>query len=519
MIHSIDFGGGGTAYYQYDSGKQRTRKRIDKQNGIGFWERIDLGGYERFRRYNGVDPNPVEEIESHHLFEGQQRVLLVDDVIVTHKTHADGRAYQTGPVYRYQYNNHLGSACLELDQDAGVISYEEYHPYGTSAYRAKAKGIEAPTKRYRYTGKERDGESGLYYYGARYYAASLGRWVSCDPASLVDGPNLYAFVGGNPVKSRDLKGTQTVTREEEETQQSLVNSGGMSYYDPNQLVLGEGGVIRTAAQDASRTRAFETHDLSHSEVYAVEMQKGAALSSSALATTTYAQSRLAGDSPRVEAAKVQTAALVSDMASAHVQAKAQVFNPGIPPAQRVGMVSKTPKAQGGNSATATTAQPTAASPPPAPAPATQPSPSPTLPQNAYSDNYLKAKFRIEQTKALKRLSLDDPVRKAMLDEKTGKVRSGRERDDTRGFEAGHADAKSSGLPQRFFLQDADQNATGGQTIESKGLFSSFQGIEVRPAVYVELGTAKQMERNEELPTGTVASAPLSQGWTAPPRRK
>ena len=65
---------------------------------------------------------------------------------------------------------------------------------------------EVKLKHYRYSGKERDGSTGLYYYGARYYAPWLGRWLSCDPAGTVDGLNLYAFVGGNPVAFADLNG-------------------------------------------------------------------------------------------------------------------------------------------------------------------------------------------------------------------------------------------------------------------------------------------------------------------------
>ncbi len=211
MIRSLDLGGGGVAHYQYDAGKQRTRKRIVNQNGLGgYWERIYLGGYERYRRYNGSNTAPVEEIESHHLFEGEQRVLMVDDVIVTNRTHADGRNYRTGPLYSYQYSNHLGSACLELDHEAAIISYEEYHPYGTSAYRAMTRDSEAPAKRYRYTGMERDEESGLSYHTARYYLSWLGRWGSCDPAGLVDGLNIFTFTQDNPTSFIDRTGRQAV---------------------------------------------------------------------------------------------------------------------------------------------------------------------------------------------------------------------------------------------------------------------------------------------------------------------
>jgi len=101
----------------------------------------------------------------------------------------------------------LGIGLLRLRSAPRKKLYEEYHPYGTSAYRA-FQSSEVSAKRYRYTGKERDEETGLYYHGARYYAPWLGRWTQADPAGTVDGTNLYAYVRGSPVGLRDPSGTQ-----------------------------------------------------------------------------------------------------------------------------------------------------------------------------------------------------------------------------------------------------------------------------------------------------------------------
>ena len=84
-------------------------------------------------------------------------------------------------VTRYQYTNHLDSAALELDESAKIISYEEYHPFGTTAYFIHSDSTDVSQKRYKYVHKERDDETGLYYYGARYYAPWLCRFVSVDP--------------------------------------------------------------------------------------------------------------------------------------------------------------------------------------------------------------------------------------------------------------------------------------------------------------------------------------------------
>ena len=71
--------------------------------------------------------------------------------------------------------------------------------------------VEAPPKRYRYTGMERDEESGLSYHGARYYNTAVSRWVSCDPTLTNDGLNLYRYVHNNPLRFIDRLGRQSTT--------------------------------------------------------------------------------------------------------------------------------------------------------------------------------------------------------------------------------------------------------------------------------------------------------------------
>jgi RHS repeat-associated protein len=82
---------------------------------------------------------------------------------------------------RWQLDNHLGSSSTEFDNSAQVISYEEYHPFGSTSFHTVKGGADVNAERYRYTGKERDDETRLYYYGTMYYAAWLGRWTGCDP--------------------------------------------------------------------------------------------------------------------------------------------------------------------------------------------------------------------------------------------------------------------------------------------------------------------------------------------------
>jgi len=100
---------------------------------------------------------------------------------------------------------------LECDDTGQIISYEEYHPYGTTAYQARNGAVQAAAKRYRYTGMERDEETGLAYHTARYYLPWMGRWGSCDPIGVEGGENLYGYSSCNPIFNYDKTGKDPVT--------------------------------------------------------------------------------------------------------------------------------------------------------------------------------------------------------------------------------------------------------------------------------------------------------------------
>src|SRR5690606_32166538 len=112
-------------------------------------------------------------------------------------------------IWRFQLSNHLGSAATEVTETGAVISYEEYHPYGTSAYRLVKSQIDVPAKRYRYTGMERDEETGLGYHTARHYVPWLRRWTASDPIGLGDGVNRFQYSHSNPSSRHDRSGTSS----------------------------------------------------------------------------------------------------------------------------------------------------------------------------------------------------------------------------------------------------------------------------------------------------------------------
>ncbi|MDQ3200788.1 MAG: hypothetical protein M3Q94_01235 [Pseudomonadota bacterium] len=106
---------------------------------------------------------------------------------------------------RFSLTDQVKSCTIELDQQANVISREEYYAFGGTALWAGRNATEAKYKTVRYSGKERDGW-GLYYYRFRYYAPWLRRWINPDPAGNLDGLNQYQFVSADPVNYIDSVG-------------------------------------------------------------------------------------------------------------------------------------------------------------------------------------------------------------------------------------------------------------------------------------------------------------------------
>lgn len=224
------------SFYQYDAAGQRVRKAVVKNGTVQ--ERIYLGGFEIYTERNGSGYQLRRD--TIHVTDDKNRIALIEI-----EKDIEGRTVESTR-YRYQLSNHLGSSIMEIDgtPEAGIISYEEYYPYGDSAYIAAKKangeiGKEVKDKRFRYSGKERDDETGLYYYRARYYASWVGRWASCDPAGIIDGENLFRFVYNNPINFKDEFGFEGDQDEDEsvdipiedfDNPMPYLESGAYAYY-------------------------------------------------------------------------------------------------------------------------------------------------------------------------------------------------------------------------------------------------------------------------------------------------
>jgi RHS repeat-associated protein len=111
-----------------------------------------------------------------------------------------------GTAYHYFYDANGNVGQLVKASDGTIAAQYQYDPFGKLLYSSGPMANDNP---FRFSTKYQDDETGLVYFGFRFYSPQLGRWINRDPISEPGGLNLYAFVGNNPIVQIDRLGLVT----------------------------------------------------------------------------------------------------------------------------------------------------------------------------------------------------------------------------------------------------------------------------------------------------------------------
>ncbi len=254
------------ARYLYGADGMRVKKWVRK-NGTKSESTVYIDSI--FEHHCWTENGEQKQNNHLHIMDDQQRIAIL--------RRGDVYSGDAGPAIQYHLGDHLGSSNIVVNAHGQWINREEYFPYGETSFGGFAR------KRYRFIGKERDDESGLYYHDARYYAPCLGRWMSCDPAGRKDGLNLYIYTKSNPIRFRDPSGMQAENEEPSDLEKQLeichpdIHNIQMSYSNENfffdeetpsrNIQIAIGGNLETASGGNKGKTVQDMNDIVEKKLY------------------------------------------------------------------------------------------------------------------------------------------------------------------------------------------------------------------------------------------------------------
>ena len=184
--------------FTYDASDRRVRKTSGSRHSVYVFGSLELRRAE-------LDASGDYELSA----ETEVPYLFANGVRLARVVHTDEHTPSTRVFL--ELGDNLGSTSVVLDHATGeLVQRSTAYAYGEVESSHRPAEWEEFREDYRFTGKEDDVEVGLIYFGKRYYAPLLGRWISPDPLA-VHAPgeadlNLYAYVHGKVLVAVDPVG-------------------------------------------------------------------------------------------------------------------------------------------------------------------------------------------------------------------------------------------------------------------------------------------------------------------------
>lgn len=190
--------GSGTRNFSWDSDNRL--KQVSLPSGLTVNYKYDAIG----RRIQRTTSAGADE---RYVYDGHNVLLDLNSSLAVTTSYLNGpgvdnhlRQTNTTTGVSYFLTDHLGSSAALTNSTGAIVETLNYDSFGNNSGSTRT--------RYTYTGRERDPDTGLLYYRARFYDPQLGRFISEDPIGFEGGINYYAYVGNSPVNYTDPWGLQ-----------------------------------------------------------------------------------------------------------------------------------------------------------------------------------------------------------------------------------------------------------------------------------------------------------------------
>ncbi len=246
----------GTRGFFYDAENELTNVTVT--NGWKTEFVYDGFGRRRIEKdYTWTNSNWTKTNETHFVFDGMlpiQERDASDNVLVSYTRGLDLSGTRSGAGgiggllartdangTTYYHSDGAGNVTAMMDSQQNIVARYLYDPFGRQLGKW---GAMADANRFRFSSKEFNANSGLYYYGFRFYDPGVQRWLNRDPIGEIGGLNLHEFVVNSPLNLVDPYGLAFSTF-------SVDASGGAYLPGPFSYVRGDSALEQTAADFAN----------------------------------------------------------------------------------------------------------------------------------------------------------------------------------------------------------------------------------------------------------------------------